>query len=872
LDDNYGSHLDAAGLSYQRRGVWLQVGESQRVQGWKLHLSTTSAQAKPLLTVVLPLLAQAQTIFKCAASRSVIDQLNGGELGETQVGKAITIYPRNDDEAIQLARDLRTATVGFEGPEIATDLKLGDIVYTRYGGFNPRVLYDRLGQSILAIKGQDGQWHRDDYKIPFSCPEGVLNPFYEGVPPAATCDLPAARLLNGRYLLVEAVKPSLLGSVFRALDIQDSTKIEVRIVKQGRPHCHSDELGRDARTRLQHQEHVQRALAGLSGIPRADRYFAVNNIGYLPMEYVEGRTIEVEAVTSLQSRPWVRLGKHTKMRLLDYARQLNIAVSGIHRGGFVHRDIAASNVWIGRDNRVYLIDFELAYELGSREDPFWLGTVGFISPNQFAHGPPRTADDVYAIVCVLVLLLTGLDPRRIVHGSRDALRARLTHLTGLSSSEVLDCVCATLSAPFETEPTIADLTVAIEKEARDTEKGVQLHRTHTTDASIVELHTLTQAGLQTLAANLAAQLAASMSIISDIAPLDLDAHRGVAGMVYVLARAAKARIGGDELHSVTRRAVELLIRPRDEDPILPGLYFGRAGRAVAVAEAIAAGLVDSNPSMLNSIQAMLEGELDWPDITHGAAGQGLAALYCGEQLNNSALASLSHRCAAYLLNSQQPDGSWIIPAGVEGMSGDTLTGFAHGIAGIVYFLCDYDRKFSHASARRSWQRGYTWLVAKAQYLARTNSINWHYSDKIHDMWQWWCHGAPGIALTLLRLIEAGHEEFVDSDLVTRALRLNPKDIRYPHLSQCHGLAGLAEIYLEAYRTLHEREWYERAMHLVETILVLSKQSEGRLMWMVEQVDPTSELMIGSAGIIHLLLRVLKGSAVGGFPLLSGPYL
>jgi lantibiotic modifying enzyme len=319
-------------------------------------------------------------------------------------------------------------------------------------------------------------------------------------------------------------------------------------------------------------------------------------------------------------------------------------------------------------------------------------------------------------------------------------------------------------------------------------------------------------------------------------------------------------------------AIELLTIPRDEHPVLPGLHFGQAGMAVAVVEAIDAGLVGDSPHLRSSIRAMLNGKLDWQDVTHGAAGQGLAALYCDGRLPGAELGSLAHRCGSYLVDSQQPDGSWIVPEGlVEGMSGETLTGFAHGVAGIVSFLCDYDRRFSVPNARGSWQRGYAWLAAKAHHLPRTDAVNWVYSDKKPDMWRWWCHGAPGIALAFLRLIEAGYGEFVDKDLLGGALRLNPRDIRYTNLSQCHGLAGLAEIYLEAYRILRQREWHDRAMEVIDTLLVLRKEQEDGTLWIVEEINPTCGLMVGSAGVLHLLLRALKGSAVGGFPLLGAPY-
>jgi hypothetical protein len=67
---------------------------------------------------------------------------------------------------------------------------------------------------------------------------------------------------------------------------------------------------------------------------------------------------------------------------------------------------------------------------------------------------------------------------------------------------------------------------------------------------------------------------------------------------------------------------------------LPGLHFGSAGIAVAIAEAVSGRLINFDDSVDKFILSALSGKLDWPDITHGAAGQGIAALYCADRLRH----------------------------------------------------------------------------------------------------------------------------------------------------------------------------------------------------------------------------------------------
>ena len=244
---------------------------------------------------------------------------------------------------------------------------------------------------------------------------------------------------------------------------------------------------------------------------------------------------------------------------------------------------------------------------------------------------------------------------------------------------------------------------------------------------------------------------------------------------------------------------------------------------------------------------------------------------CADRLRDSSLIKLAHRYASYLINHQKQDGSWEVPPGIRGMSGQTLTGFAHGVSGIVYFLAEYARRTGDMDARKAWQAGADWLVQQAIPTKGGQSLEWVYSNTESDRWKWWCHGSPGIALTFLKL----HEHTKDpiyADTATKALTVHPLNIRYPNLSQCHGLSGLGEIYLEAGRVLGDPRWYDRAEVIAKTLIHLCRRTgTGSATWLVE--DPhiaTADLMVGSGGVLHFLLRLaLEGKQIG-FPLLEDP--
>src|SRR5581483_4991003 len=171
----YDALLADHGLGVTLRYPWVMAGSARSSQGWKLHLSSIQTEAAGLLARVVPELKSAKVPFKVIRDSALLAQLNEGSLGITQVGKFLTIYPDSDSGARRLAERLIAITRGFHGPVITTDLRLGGVVYARYGAFNPVATRDRLGQQALFIRDPEGNLRRDTYEVPFSMPPGIAN-------------------------------------------------------------------------------------------------------------------------------------------------------------------------------------------------------------------------------------------------------------------------------------------------------------------------------------------------------------------------------------------------------------------------------------------------------------------------------------------------------------------------------------------------------------------------------------------------------------------------------------------------------------------------------------------------------------------------
>lgn len=92
--------------------------------------------------------------------------------------------------------------------------------------------------------------------------------------------------------------------------------------------------------------------------------------------------------------------------------QIGAALDAAHTAGIVHRDVKPHNILLEGD-RAYLTDFGLAKALGDSgvlSGTSVVGTVEYMSPEQWRGESVGPAADIYALGCVLYESLTGVVP------------------------------------------------------------------------------------------------------------------------------------------------------------------------------------------------------------------------------------------------------------------------------------------------------------------------------------------------------------------------------------------------------------------------------------------------------------------------------
>jgi serine/threonine protein kinase len=208
-------------------------------------------------------------------------------------------------------------------------------------------------------------------------------------------------LLGGRYELGSLVGAGGSGQVHRALDHTLHRPVAVKVLHAGavsatRAARFEQEIGLQAE--LRHPNLIPLLDAGTDGGRR-----------YLVMPLIQG--------TTLADR--ITCGPLADSETRRVGAALSGALEHAHAHQVVHRDVKPSNVLLGFDGQVILVDFGIACRHGEPGHGVLThrsltGTAAYLPPEQIEHGTIDYPGDVYALGLVLLEALTG---RRAYRGT-----------------------------------------------------------------------------------------------------------------------------------------------------------------------------------------------------------------------------------------------------------------------------------------------------------------------------------------------------------------------------------------------------------------------------------------------------------------------
>jgi serine/threonine-protein kinase len=166
------------------------------------------------------------------------------------------------------------------------------------------------------------------------------------------------------------------------------------------------DLQQDDRQRFHREITIHRDLVATTALPRflgAGRAFGRR---YIAMELVDGCDLGLYAGIRPPSR-----NASTVVHLIDLFIGAFTALQELATAGIIHRDIKPANILVGRDGGVRLCDLGIAtYRRG---DPITdinrvLGTVGYMSPEQWSGHELDSRSDIYSMGITLLEVMSGL--------------------------------------------------------------------------------------------------------------------------------------------------------------------------------------------------------------------------------------------------------------------------------------------------------------------------------------------------------------------------------------------------------------------------------------------------------------------------------
>jgi serine/threonine-protein kinase len=133
---------------------------------------------------------------------------------------------------------------------------------------------------------------------------------------------------------------------------------------------------------------------------------------FIAMEYVHG----VDARTLVKHRIAHPEGKISIEQVLYIGTQVAAALDHAHKARdlsgrplhIVHRDVSLSNIVLGFDGQVKLVDFGIATAASVTAKDGLIGKFSYMSPEQVAKEPLDGRSDIFSLGIVLVEMITGV--------------------------------------------------------------------------------------------------------------------------------------------------------------------------------------------------------------------------------------------------------------------------------------------------------------------------------------------------------------------------------------------------------------------------------------------------------------------------------
>jgi serine/threonine protein kinase len=212
------------------------------------------------------------------------------------------------------------------------------------------------------------------------------------------------RVLAERYHILKRIGEGGMGRVYLGEHVKMNRQCAIKVMSPALVNDH------ESATRFA-REASSAARIIHPNVAAVFDYGESEGLVYLVMEYVEGEPL---------SRILAREAPFSVERATDIARQIADGLGAAHELGIVHRDLKPDNILIARTRAgkevAKVVDFGIAKAMQETvgenltRTGLVIGTPEFMSPEQLLGDPIDARSDLYALGCILHIMLTATPP------------------------------------------------------------------------------------------------------------------------------------------------------------------------------------------------------------------------------------------------------------------------------------------------------------------------------------------------------------------------------------------------------------------------------------------------------------------------------
>lgn len=845
-----------AGWEITETPAWLQMqptGAALAEQGWKGHVSAVWYEAEKIAEQVMPILTGEDCVFKIVKNQSVLRMINDCHYPLSGANKFITFYPQTEEKFVRIMGKLYEELAGFQGPRIYTDMQCPQCscLHYRYGAFVGVVKFDlEEKKPKYYMRDPEGNPVEDARKPWYQEPDWVTNPF------RARGDdrfLAVSPQIQGTPLEAYHIKKILgqanKGNVYDAVRVKDGMRV---IIKEARPYIVFEE-GITAFSMLKNEYKMLVSLEDTALTPRPLELFECNGNLYLVEEKVEGECL----------RKYLGGAQGDENKLIVTRRLLPAIVQLIQRQ-IAWNDLTPNNIIITKDKDIKLIDFENACSYAEYRGGVF-GTKGFYNSDADAGQAPWSKDLFGLAMSILGIWLgtcvsygsdegAGEDRRSAIHKIMEQVclaekeraipkRIRNTVYSLLMQSEQQEAAESLRIRLEEVEfpfPAGGEWEIGydgLEQVTLSFLQGLYQEARDNLDHGRPRLWESTEFGRTTSPLNIQHGVAGIAGFLLEI--VDREPYRNIVEQIL--------QIVEDYLETMD------VFQVREDNSLL----FGNHGAAWFLYDFYSQRKKPEKVRRALAFVRELPCETEEQDYALGLAGYGCTYLKFWQETGETVFLEKAVKVAERIYGGMTGQDS--TPEGGKELKPVKNMGFAHGEAGLLYFL--------YAAGEASSVRKFQDCVMERMppYLKRVEEIvRKRYScfeQQYPDLT--WCNGLAGIGTMLTYLAGREDEDGRIEHSVFEISRIVAELMWKQSNCRCHGNAGSLE-FLKDIDDLEPDDFFAEWAETVTKYLYTQRfyDAEGNVRFTDEtRLNSYYDYGTGAVGTMRAILRA-KGIVHG----------